>query len=251
MRSASIAFVAASTLMAATAMADEGRFAGRAPQTEVVIGEDTYGTGDLTAHQVGSYQFQPLSAATPLTAGSGVSRFFTVPSAFAYATPMLPNGAQIERIEVRACDTDAGAEIRLLFGPCTMNGGLCALAGSVQTGIAAIPGCNNFSTTLAAPVIVNNATQVLFVEVRTGTTSSTNFSAVNLYYRLRVSPAPGTATFPNDVPTSHPFFRFVEALAAAGITGGCGAGAYCPDTAVTRGQMAVFLATALGLHFPN
>jgi hypothetical protein len=70
-------------------------------------------------------------------------------------------------------------------------------------------------------------------------------------YRLQVSPAPATASFPNDVPTTHPFFRFVEALSAAGVTGGCGAGSYCPDAAVTRGQMAVFLATALGLHFPN
>jgi hypothetical protein len=40
-----------------------------------------------------------------------------------------------------------------------------------------------------------------------------------------------------------------EALLAAGITGGCGGGAYCPDSPVTRGQMAVFLSRALGLHF--
>lgn len=66
-----------------------------------------------------------------------------------------------------------------------------------------------------------------------------------------MSPAPATATFPNDVPTTHAFFRFVEALAASGVTGGCGPRSYCPDAAVTRGQMAVFLATALGLHFPN
>jgi hypothetical protein len=43
----------------------------------------------------------------------------------------------------------------------------------------------------------------------------------------------------------------VEALAAAGITGGCGPGSYCPASPVSRGEMAVFLATALGLHFPN
>lgn len=66
-------------------------------------------------------------------------------------------------------------------------------------------------------------------------------------YRLQVSPAPATATFPNDVPTTHPFFRFVEALAASGLTGGCGPGSFCPDQPVTRGQMAVFLAAALGL----
>ena len=66
-----------------------------------------------------------------------------------------------------------------------------------------------------------------------------------------MSPAPGVATFPIDVPTNHPFFRFVEAMAASGLTGGCGPGQFCPDSPVTRGQMSVFLASALGLHFPN
>ena len=74
---------------------------------------------------------------------------------------------------------------------------------------------------------------------------------VAIKYRRQISPAPLTATFTTDVPTTHPFFRFVEALAASGVTGGCGAGAYCPDQPVTRGQMAVFLSTALGLHWPN
>lgn len=65
----------------------------------------------------------------------------------------------------------------------------------------------------------------------------------------QVSPAPATATF-NDVPTSHPFFQFVEALSKSGITGGCGAGNYCPNQPLTRGQMAVFLAKGLGLSWP-
>src|SRR4029453_7692100 len=77
------------------------------------------------------------------------------------------------------------------------------------------------------------------------------FLSARVGYRLQVSPAPAVATFPNDVPTTHPFFRFVEALAASGVSGGCGAGSYCPDAAVTRGQMAVFLASSLGMHFPN
>ena len=63
-----------------------------------------------------------------------------------------------------------------------------------------------------------------------------------------VSPAPAQATF-NDVPTNHPFFQFIEALYASGITAGCQAmpPLYCPDSPLTRGQMAVFLAKALGL----
>jgi hypothetical protein len=65
---------------------------------------------------------------------------------------------------------------------------------------------------------------------------------------LLVSPAPAVATF-NDVPTTHPFFQFIEALAASGITAGCQTAPplYCPDSPLTRGQMAVFLAKALGL----
>jgi hypothetical protein len=73
-------------------------------------------------------------------------------------------------------------------------------------------------------------------------------TAARVYYKLQISPDPATATF-TDVPVGHPFHRFVEALVAAGITGGCGGGNYCPDAPVTRGQMAVFLAGALGLHW--
>jgi hypothetical protein len=72
---------------------------------------------------------------------------------------------------------------------------------------------------------------------------------IRVQWSRQVSPAPSTASF-GDVPTNHPFFQFVEALAAAGITGGCGGGTFCPDAPLTRGQMAVFLAVALGLYFP-
>ena len=76
----------------------------------------------------------------------------------------------------------------------------------------------------------------------------TGLAGMIVGYQLQVSPAPAMATF-NDVPTNHPFFQFIEALANAGITGGCGSGNYCPDNPVTRGQMAVFLAKALGLNY--
>jgi len=69
---------------------------------------------------------------------------------------------------------------------------------------------------------------------------------VRVSWTRQVSPAPAAATF-NDVPTGHPFFQFVEALAKSGITAGCGGGAFCPDQPLTRGQMAVFFAKALGL----
>jgi len=72
---------------------------------------------------------------------------------------------------------------------------------------------------------------------------------IQVSWTRQVSPAPATATF-NDVATNHPFFRFVEALAKSGITGGCGGGNFCPDQTLRRGQMAVFLAKGLGLAWP-
>jgi S-layer homology domain len=77
------------------------------------------------------------------------------------------------------------------------------------------------------------------------------FGWVEVWWKRTVSPPPGFASF-NDVPTSHPLFQYIEALRASGITGGCQASPplYCPDHPVTRGQIAVFLAKALGLHWP-
>jgi competence protein ComEC len=51
------------------------------------------------------------------------------------------------------------------------------------------------------------------------------------------------------VPTNHWAFRYIEALADSGITGGCGGGNFCPDDPLNRGQMAVFLSAALGLYW--
>lgn len=72
------------------------------------------------------------------------------------------------------------------------------------------------------------------------------FRKVALLWHRQVGAPPVTATF-SDVPTSHPFYPFVEALARSGITSGCGGGRFCPDQPLTRGQMAVFLAKGLGM----
>ena len=47
-----------------------------------------------------------------------------------------------------------------------------------------------------------------------------------------------------DVPCPSTFADWIEALAAEGITGGCGGGNYCPTIPVRRDQMAVFLLKA-------
>ncbi|MFZ5819187.1 MAG: S-layer homology domain-containing protein [Chloroflexota bacterium] len=60
------------------------------------------------------------------------------------------------------------------------------------------------------------------------------------------TPPAATGIF-NDVPADYPFAPWIEALAAEGITGGCGGGNFCPTGTVTRAQMAVFLVAAFNL----
>jgi cytochrome c peroxidase len=60
------------------------------------------------------------------------------------------------------------------------------------------------------------------------------------------NPANACAGLFPDVDVANPFCGFIERLAQDGITGGCGAGNYCPNDPVSRGQMAVFIEAALG-----
>jgi len=48
-----------------------------------------------------------------------------------------------------------------------------------------------------------------------------------------------------DVPCPSPFADWIEAMAAEGITGGCGGGNFCPGNTVRRDQMAPFLLKAV------
>ena len=50
-----------------------------------------------------------------------------------------------------------------------------------------------------------------------------------------------------DVPDNYWAAVWIKQLAADGITGGCGAGVYCPESPVTRAQMAVFIVKTFGL----
>jgi hypothetical protein len=69
------------------------------------------------------------------------------------------------------------------------------------------------------------------------------FLLKGMYGKDYVAPD-ATGTVFNDVPVTHMFAKWIEQLAAEGITGGCGGGNYCPNSPVTREQMAVFLLVA-------
>ena len=68
-------------------------------------------------------------------------------------------------------------------------------------------------------------------------------------YGAGYAPSAATGVF-NDVDLGYWAASWIEALAAEGITAGCGDGIYCPDATVSRAQMAVFLVRTFDLS-PN
>lgn len=60
-------------------------------------------------------------------------------------------------------------------------------------------------------------------------------------------PAVGSSTGFEDVPRNHWAAAWIKQLVAEGITAGCASGNYCPETPVTRAQMAVFLVRTFNL----
>jgi len=180
----------------------------------------------------------------------GFSRYSATPSNQAFiAHPVLPSGALVTGVDFDVCDSDAGTDVLAqVLSDDSLGQNLQVLNSATTSGS---PGCAAVFVDLSASnFVIDNANNQLLLDIvlKSGN-SSQSFAGATVHYVLQVSPAPGSATFA-DVPTSHPFFQFVEALAASGITAGCGGGNFCPDNPLTRGQMAVFLAKALGLQWP-
>jgi hypothetical protein len=60
-------------------------------------------------------------------------------------------------------------------------------------------------------------------------------------------PAVGSSTGFTDVPTTYWAAAWIKQLVVEGITAGCGANTYCPESPVTRAEMAVFLVRTFNL----
>lgn len=174
-------------------------------------------------------------------------RYLTGSSAF-LGNARLPEGALLTSIELEACDTAPAGQVSATLFRATSVGP--AVLATVATGSVAVPGCSRFGADVTPGEVVDNYANLYLIGVdNTPFNGTATIGAVRVFYRLQVSPAPGAATF-NDVTASDPAFQFIEALAASGVTAGCGSGNYCPDAPLTRRQMAVFLSKALGLHWP-
>lgn len=185
-----------------------------------------------------------------------------------YQAPFeLPEGAKVQNIRVWYLDNSNSGAVE--FGvvsnklPLT-NGYTSSTAQYVATGVSFNSGVassntskqiatltpttdftfNSWEMAGSVPVHKEYLIQVVFPANNT----LTLFEGALIAYQRQIAPAPATASF-TDIPTNHPFFNEVEQLKKSGITLGCGNGQFCPDSPVTRGQMAAFLSRALGLQW--
>ena len=205
-----------------------------------------FGTSAYTVTTISATAFYPGNNGYGYATSGSLGRFSEQNQVIEYYAALdLPGGAVIDYIGLNSLtDSDFALGVSLyfrLYDGSTQN---LATFSSTVHGWGTDYNVNPIGYTWPG-----NAGAALILNVEQGNLPNPQYLGwVEVWWRRSVSPAPGAATF-NDVPTNHPFFQFVQALYASGITAGCGGGNYCPDTPVTRGQMAVFLSKALGLNW--
>lgn len=225
----------------------------------------TFGTSAVSYVEIPGIAFAGTTSSVSYQQTAGYARYSSTCAGFCFFAPLrLPSGARIVSLELDAVDVNGSSYVEGRLTECDEFGsnctdhpaagagpGDCLIPGQICSGTANAGGPTAQVADLAPDAItVDNQHHSYLLSAGGNTFSSTTaIGGMVVGYVLQVSPAPAVATF-GDVPTSSPQFQFVEALVAAGITAGCGGGNYCPNNPVTRGQMAVFLAKALGLQWP-
>jgi hypothetical protein len=209
---------------------------------------EAFGTNDYTIAMISALSFNGESfiPAAPLSRASQVN----VVQHF-YATLDIPAGVIIDYIGLNNSNDGTPLVTGVQIWQRYTNGGYDLVAGISNS--AHIPYQTDINSAPIGFLYQTHLGNQLILDV--GIAASPNpqyFGWVEVWWRRTVSPPQGSPTF-NDVPTSHPFFQYIQALAASGVTSGCQASPplYCPDRQITRGEMAVFLAKALGLHWPD
>jgi hypothetical protein len=217
---------------------------------------DTFGTASSVAVTVGAADFKPINSQFCSVVAIAFWHIYNAgPSTgqCLWAQAHVPSGARLESIDIYYRDTNPTSDLTVYLYASYPGQSFAQVATVSSTGSAGTYG-TLASTNISPPYQwpVNGGAQLAVQIDFPAIDGSLALQSVVIHYRLQVRPAPATATFA-DVPDSHPFFQYIEALAASGITAGCAASPpqYCPDAPITRGQMAVFLSRALGLHWPD
>ena len=215
-------------------------------------GRPDFGTSGTSFYTMGAAEFLPKdSISTYATTVSPSQRYATSSGAVFQTTPHIPGGALLTYLEFDYCDTDPNDSLSLDLSDCDYLG-VCTYPpmASITTPLnQSACGVYTYLDLTSLNYTMNNNSRRLLLEAYTGSGGlDKGFYGAIIGYKLQVSQPPPNPTF-NDVPVADFGYQYVEALAASGITGGCGNNNFCPDSPVTRRQMAIFIAKALGLSW--
>jgi len=177
---------------------------------------------------------------------------------WAFARVFLPDGAEIQGLEVWGYDAEMTKTMLFtMYESCLPDASAGPPVNTTVYGSGSVasgaPGDFANSWSFTHPTTADTKSCFYFIKVRLSSNNlchgdTLRLQKVRFPFVRQVSPAPVTATF-NDVGTGHWAFQYVEALAASGITAGCGSSSFCPDKTLTRAEMAIFLSKALGLYW--
>ena len=175
--------------------------------------------------------------------GTGSYRYWDCPMDF-------PSGSLVYSMGATVYDSDATNYVGLYVRRYDwLTGSAYTSLVSETTSIGGTPGYT-YHGPFNPGFTIDNQIYEYVARIRTGATSTTQWRSIYFGLRLQISPAPAVATF-SDVPVGSFGFQHIEALVASGITAGCGGGKFCPNNTLTRAEMAIFLAKALGLYWSN
>jgi len=214
-----------------------------------------FGLG-ANAHFVNADEFVNAGFSTWIHYSNGFWRFSGSGSG-CYATVRLPTGALVTGMSVVYHDSSDSLNIDAKF----LLNWVTAAGDNGQTQIGPVFESSGTPGDAITWVDIDPDHTIQYIDgptaqsynLRVGIPDATGqlrLRGVIIGWNRQISPAPGTATFP-DVAPGFWAFQHIEALAASGITTGFPDGTYRPFEPVTRAQMATFLARALGLHWPN
>jgi hypothetical protein len=232
---------------------DASQLADSARGLGVMIDPKTPYGSQLGARFVGAPAFAATSLAGAQLAPAGQGFFGpTALGATFYAPLDLEPGVIVTSAVCLVNDTDAAQNISISMtrSDITIDPDTKVTATLATASTAGTPGITTIlldPTDFTFTTLQDGTAHVYLISVGMPGGSPT-FAGCWVYYRRQVAPGPAVATFA-DVPTTSPYFRYVEALYAAGVISGCAGGNFCPGTAVTRGQLAVILSVALGLGY--
>ena len=161
--------------------------------------DPAWGTSAETAVVIGAYEFQGLDSGTTISRSPNTGDRYVAAGGNIAANFNLPKGALITGIELQGCNNSPTLTVFYYLYRMPTGGYDFIASGDVPPS----SGCGKFRTNLSH--VVDATTGPYWLIWQGQETNATQLlTAIRVYYKLQVSPPPGSATF-SDVPTTHLF----------------------------------------------